>query len=97
MLSSGGNPYNAFKSDIYSLGICLYVMLFYSFPFESATLASNERTEYMEKLKESLIIRYPEESEVSESAKTLIENMICSESHERYSVQQIIDSNWLNS
>ena len=72
-------------------------MLFYCLPFGTATLASYERTEYLEKLKESLIIRYPEKSEVSESAKTLIENMICSESHERYSVQQIIDSNWLNS
>ena len=91
--------YDAFKSDIYSLAIVLYEMLFNELPFGSSDLGidKEERNDFMQKLKENLMIRYPRNSEVSESAKTLIENMICSKSHERYSLQQIIDSNWLKS
>ena len=90
--------YDAFKTDIYSLAIVLYEMLFDTLPFATSDLGIDreERNDLMQKLKENLIIKYPENSDVSENAKQLIENMICGESTKRYSLQQIIDSKWLN-
>ena len=89
--------YDAFKTDIYSLAIVLYEMIFNCLPFGTSDMGIDreERNDLMQKLKENLIIRYPEDSDVSESAKHLIENMICCESEKRYSLQQILDSVWV--
>lgn len=89
--------YDAFKTDIYSLAIVLYEMLFNELPFGNSDFGidRDERNDFMQKLKENLIIKYPHNYEVSESAKKLIENMICCESEKRFSLQQIIHSNWL--
>ena len=96
-MSDSFELYDAFKTDIYSLAIVLYKMLFNCLPFGTSDLGidKEERNDFMQKLKENLIIRYPQNSEVSENAKQLIEKMICCDSNQRYSLQQILESNWL--
>ncbi|XP_054162473.1 serine/threonine-protein kinase atg1-like [Oppia nitens] len=96
ILSSKFIYYDAFKTDIYSLGIVLYEMLFNELPFLTSDFGVDreDRNDLMIALKESLTIRYPENIDVSESAKNLIEN-ICCDSDKRLTTELILQSKWI--
>ncbi len=87
--------YDAIKSDIYSLGIVLFVMLFKILPFSAKSGSNSERINVLLELKTHLNLEFPDIIEVSEKAKKLIMNMICIDSNERLSIEQILDSEWL--
>ena len=98
LMSDKHIEYDAFKSDIYSLAIVLYEMLFDVLPFGTSDFGSDrsDRNELMVKLKENLIIKYPEHIDISNSAKQLIEGMISSDPEKRIPLKDIANSQWLN-
>lgn len=97
LMSDDSIEYDAFKSDIYSLAIVLYEMLFDCLPFWTSDLGTDrsDRNELMLKLKENLIIKYPDQINVSNKAKELIEQMIECEPQKRSSLKAIAASDWL--
>ncbi len=85
------SDYDAFKSDIYSMAIVLYAFIFKCFPDSIAPGSSFGSGPTKE-------IYFPEiEPDVSESSKQLINNMTSKDISKRFSLIQVLDSDWINS
>ena len=89
---SDNQDYDAFKSDIFSLAVVLFAFLFNSFPDRQTTTNGSFEVQ-------SKTIEFPDNSryQVSESAKHLILNMSCEDSTKRFNINQILDSEWMQS
>ena len=85
--------YDAFKSDIFSLAVVLFAFLFNKFPDRQLP------TKEVEFEDQSLPFEFPDESEhkVSESVKQLILNMSSEDTNKRFNINQILDSEWMQS
>ena len=92
------NPnYDGFKSDIFSLGIILFVLLFGKQPF-SMPLNKCKLYDYIKKGKFPdfwKIINKEKNLEVSEEFKTLFINMVSYDPNNRFNIQEIFNSSWL--
>mmetsp|Transcript_7925 Transcript_7925/g.12029 ORF Transcript_7925/g.12029 Transcript_7925/m.12029 type:complete len:427 (+) Transcript_7925:43-1323(+) len=80
-------PYQGTAIDIWSLGIVLYVLMEGKFPF-----ASNQRGELFESI---LSARVRFDKVQSKSLRTLIRGMLAKDPSDRWSINQVLESEWL--
>ena len=81
--------YSGFSVDIWSLGVLLYAMLWGTVPFK----ASNMKDLHNLIMKGSFSFPW----ELSSDVKDLIRNMLKLKPEERYSIPEILNSNWVKS
>lgn len=89
-----GSLYDGRKSDMWSLGIVMYVMFNKSLPFES-----NNVKKLMELQEKNQPLRYrPKVMEAtSELARWTVNQLLILEPSNRWSANKLIESNWINS
>ena len=89
---NNNEDYNAFKSDIFSLAIALYAILYNAFPDRETPSHEHPIVTVKE-------ITFPEDTDinVSQSVKQLILNMSCKDPVKRFNIIQILDSEWMQS
>ncbi|KAJ9449200.1 CBL-interacting serine/threonine-protein kinase 24 [Diplonema papillatum] len=83
-------PYNAFKADLWSVGVVVFVMLTGKFPFGSKGYTDSQIREDIRKGK---INRFP--SSLSEESKDLILALIRVEADTRLSIEGILKHVWV--
>lgn len=83
-----GIPYNPIYVDSWSLGVILFVLLLNSFPFNGNSIP--ELFESIEKAQLEL------PSNLSPSAKNLLNHLITPKPEDRYTPQQIMEDQWFN-
>ena len=91
-----GGPFSGFMSDVFSIGVILFVMLTRTNPFESATLSCDSfRLMVYEKKMRDLLKHWNLSDLVSEEAEELILGMICLEK-ERMTLSEVSEHSFLN-
>ena len=85
------NEYNGFLADIWSLGVCFYMMEFFTFPF-----FNEEYSSYPESLKNEKLT-FPEDSNASPQFKDLIKRILEKDPNKRITLEQIKQHPWVHS
>ena len=90
--------YNAYRADIYSLGICLYVLVFGEFPVkdesEDSTFDDTETIGGITGLKCSFDCK-KKWQQISYELQELLGNMLSLEPEDRPTLQEILESKWI--
>jgi len=82
-----GNPYHAFKADVWSLGVVLYAMVFGKFPYSPAQykhLVEGER----------VLIEFPTFG--SNSVKDVVRSTLSLNPNDRPSLQKVMSHEWIS-
>lgn len=92
--------YNGFKSDIFSLGVLLFTMLYGSYPLTDRPLDININeielnSNVLNDIKNNNI-DYNDNFKLSDNVIDLLKNMLLYDNTNRYSINHVIKSNWLN-
>lgn len=82
------NPYNGFKSDIWSLGVLLYVMAVGRYPFNGGRSITTLQRNITSGKYDDLMIR-------NEDLRDLIKSMLTVDEDERYDIDGVINSVWM--
>eukprot|EP01064_Diplonema_japonicum_P007953 TRINITY_DN15540_c0_g1_i1.p1 TRINITY_DN15540_c0_g1~~TRINITY_DN15540_c0_g1_i1.p1 ORF type:complete len:381 (+),score=53.37 TRINITY_DN15540_c0_g1_i1:41-1183(+) len=85
-------PYNAFKADLWSIGVVIFVMLTGKFPFGSKGYTD---AQIQQDIKAGRINRFP--TTLSPEAKDLIIKLIVVDANSRLSLAGILQHPWVNS
>ena len=80
--------YIPFYSDIWSLGVLLYAMLFGDFPFRA-----NKQEELFQLITEGNLI-FPDDIEVSDKAKNLLSKIFVNKPTKRISLEELLNDPW---
>jgi len=83
-----GKGYRGFKSDMWSAGVCLYVMLVGTVPFRASTMNDFHK----QIMKGSFDFQG---EQVSPEAKDLISKLMCVSSSKRLSAEEALKHPWL--
>ena len=81
------------KADVWSLGVCLFAILFGQVPFRASTL---------QELSLAIIStpfsfpNDPAEPEVSQEVRHLIKMMLCKDPEKRVSIEEVLRHRWLS-
>jgi serine/threonine protein kinase len=90
--------YDAYKSDIYSLGMCLYVLVFGEFPLkdesEDSTLFDTDTIGGITGLKCSIDCK-KKWALISTDLQDLLGSMLSMEPDDRPSLKDILESDWI--
>ena len=82
------NDYDGYLADIWSLGICLFFLIFKEYPF------SDEPDDFKDKLRDNDLI-FPEASDASDLVKDLIKKILEKNPKKRINITQIKQHPWL--
>ena len=85
--------YDGYLTDIWSLGICLYIMLFEQLPFIKGE--KTDRESFYRDLKNEELI-FPEDDEVSNELKDLLKKILEKNPNKRITLEQIKQHPWLH-
>lgn len=92
--------YNGFKSDIFSLGVLLFTMLYGTYPFIDRPIDTNiNDIIYCSKTVKAIkknYINYNDNIKLSNNVIMLLNNMLLFDSNNRYNIDNIVYSKWLN-
>ena len=93
LFTERNHKYDGFLSDIWSLGVCFYCMMFNYFPF----LYENKDRDifYYNLANEDLII--PEDNDISPEFKDLIKRILNKDPNKRLTLNQIKQHKWVHS
>ena len=90
ILSEQNSGYKGFPIDVWSSGVCLYVMLSGKLPFKKNKIKNNEIFE------NPIINEEPKEIvNISDEAKDLIKGILCKDPSKRLTCKQILNHPWL--
>ena len=84
-----GKPYYGVKSDVWAIGVCLYVLLTGEYPF-----SSNSMTELCQQITKSPVFNNPEANDynkASEDCRNMIKWMLTKNPDDRPTIKQIQD------
>lgn len=83
-----GHPYNPFKSDIWSSGVLLYVMVTGMIPWST----TRNNTQLFAQIKKG---QYTTPSYLSDSCRDLISKMMCVDCQKRITIDEILAHPWM--
>ena len=86
--------YNGIKSDIFSLGVLLFVIRAAKFPFNVSGYSDNRYRSIMNKDYEQYWSGFSKDN-FSEEFKDLINHLICYDPSERLSIEEIMEHPWI--
>ncbi|XP_015188663.1 PREDICTED: testis-specific serine/threonine-protein kinase 3-like [Polistes dominula] len=86
-----GAPYNPKCSDIWSLGVILYIILNKAMPFDE----TNIKILYEQQLARKWKFRRKVDETISENAKTTVSNLLEPDTKKRWQVDQILYCDWI--
>ena len=86
--------YDGIKSDIFSLGVLLFVITVGRFPFSSCDYSDKKYRFIMDKKYEQYWANFAEYN-LSKEFKDLINHLICYEPKERFSIDEILNHPWI--
>ncbi|XP_046826222.1 testis-specific serine/threonine-protein kinase 1-like [Vespa crabro] len=86
-----GTPYNPKFSDIWSLGVILYIILNKAMPFDE----TNIKILYEQQISRKWKFRRKIDETISENAKTIITNLLEPDVKKRWQIDQILYSDWI--
>jgi len=89
----GGAGYKGFSPDIWSLGVCLYAMLFGTVPFKANNM--QDLHAMIVKGKFSLKKKKVRPEELSRDLKNLLRGLLEPEPSKRLTVRQIVNHPWV--
>ena len=88
------NGYDGIKSDIFSLGVLLFVITIGKFPFYSSSYSDKKYRLIMKQKFEKYWAIF-EKYNLSNEFKDLINHLICFDPKERFSIEEILEHPWI--
>jgi len=85
-------PYNPYQTDVFSIGVVLFCLLFGVFPFDNLQLKTPEEN----RSKVKLTIRFPQEVAVSDEAKHLLTQMLQEDPTNRITIKGALNHRWIS-
>ena len=85
-----GKSGHSFEVDIWSIGVCIYILLIGKPPFET-----NNRKETYKRIRERNFT-FPPDRKISQPARQLIENILVLQPYKRLSLDEILKSDFMN-
>ena len=88
------NGYDGIKSDIFSMGVLLFVITVGRFPFEKCSYSDRKYRLIMNKKYEDFWC-YFDKYNLSKEFRNLMENLLCYDPSERFSIEEILRHPWM--